>query len=102
MIGSVEVMLIFLAVLLLFGGRKIPELARGMGKALGEFNRAKDDLGEALKVESPYPPEFASKSLRKKLAGKAKDGEEKKDKDKKSKKAKSKKKDKKKDKKKKK
>ena len=101
MIGSTEILLIFFVVLLFFGARRIPELARGMGKALGEFNRAKEDLGDSMNVNSPYPPEFASKSLRKKMAEKAKDGEAKKRKDKKSKKDKSKK-DKKKDKKKKK
>jgi sec-independent protein translocase protein TatA len=47
-IGSTEILLIFLVVLLFFGGRKIPEVARGLGKALGEFKKARDDFGKAV------------------------------------------------------
>ena len=35
---------IFLAVVVLFGGRKIPELARGIGKGIREFNDAKEGV----------------------------------------------------------
>ena len=52
-----EFVLIFLAVLLLFGGRKIPELMRGLGKGIREFNSAKDsiqsELEEGMKAEAP-------------------------------------------------
>ena len=40
MIGTTEIALIVLAILLLFGGRKIPELARGLGSAVKEFKDA--------------------------------------------------------------
>ena len=54
--GGTEMILIFLAVLLLFGGRKIPELMRGIGKGLREFNDAKDtvrtNLEEGLKKDT--------------------------------------------------
>ena len=40
MIGTTEIALIVLAILLLFGGRKIPELARGFGTAVKEFKDA--------------------------------------------------------------
>lgn len=40
--GGSEWVLIFLAVLLLFGGKKIPELMQGIGKGIREFNDAKD------------------------------------------------------------
>ena len=40
MISSPEVLFILFIVLLLFGGRKLPELARSMGEAVREFNRA--------------------------------------------------------------
>ncbi|MBK7094964.1 MAG: twin-arginine translocase TatA/TatE family subunit [Saprospiraceae bacterium] len=40
-LGGQEILLIALVVLLLFGGRKIPELMRGLGKGIREFNDAK-------------------------------------------------------------
>jgi sec-independent protein translocase protein TatA len=42
--GGGEWILIFLAVVLLFGGKKIPELMRGLGKGIREFNAAKNNL----------------------------------------------------------
>lgn len=47
-LGGTEVLLIFLAILLLFGGKKIPELARGIGKGIREFNDAKDNIKQEL------------------------------------------------------
>ena len=38
-----EIIMILLVVLLLFGGRKIPELMRGLGKGIREFNDAKNN-----------------------------------------------------------
>ncbi|MEY2898750.1 MAG: hypothetical protein RL138_803, partial [Bacteroidota bacterium] len=42
--GGSEWILIFLAVVLLFGGKKIPELMRGIGKGIREFNDAKNSV----------------------------------------------------------
>lgn len=39
-----EWVVIFVVVLLLFGAKKIPELARGLGKSMGEFKKARDDF----------------------------------------------------------
>lgn len=48
--GGYEVLLILLVVLLLFGGRKIPELAKGLGKGIREFRNATDgELGDDLR-----------------------------------------------------
>ncbi|NJC27918.1 Sec-independent protein translocase subunit TatA/TatB [Neolewinella antarctica] len=44
-----EMILIFFAILLLFGGKKIPELMRGIGKGIREFNTAKGSLEKELK-----------------------------------------------------
>lgn len=42
--GGSEWILIVLAVLILFGGRKIPEFMRGLGKGIREFNDAKSNV----------------------------------------------------------
>ena len=41
-IGAFEIILILVIVILLFGGRKIPELMKGIGQGLKEFKKAKD------------------------------------------------------------
>ncbi|HNU86968.1 MAG TPA: twin-arginine translocase TatA/TatE family subunit [Ferruginibacter sp.] len=46
--GGSEWILIFVAVLLLFGGKKIPELMRGVGKGIREFKDAKDNVKNEL------------------------------------------------------
>ena len=38
-----EMLVIFLAILLLFGGKKIPELMRGLGKGISEFKKGKNE-----------------------------------------------------------
>jgi sec-independent protein translocase protein TatA len=43
-IGPMQIILIVFVVLLLFGGRKIPELMRGLGKGMKEFKDASRDL----------------------------------------------------------
>ena len=43
-IGMPEMMMIFIVALLLFGAKKLPELARGVGKAMGEFKKARDEF----------------------------------------------------------
>jgi len=47
--GPWEIVLIFGAVLLLFGGKKIPELMRGIGKGIREFNAARSSLETEIK-----------------------------------------------------
>lgn len=49
-IGGPELLVIFLVILLLFGAKKIPELARGIGKGMGEFKKAKEDFEEEIKL----------------------------------------------------
>ena len=43
-LGTNEIILIAIVVLLLFGGRKIPELMRGLGRGVREFNDAKSNV----------------------------------------------------------
>ncbi len=45
--GPVEIIIIVLVILLLFGGRKIPELMRGLGRGMKEFKNAQnEDIGD--------------------------------------------------------
>ena len=43
MIGAPQIILVLLVVLLLFGGKKIPELMKGLGKGIKEFKSATDE-----------------------------------------------------------
>ena len=54
MLGTQELLLIFLAIILLFGTSKLPELARSIGKASGEFKKAQiDTANEIRRLETP-------------------------------------------------
>ena len=46
-LGGSELLLIFLIVLLLFGGAKLPSLARGLGQSIKEFKKAQREEDEA-------------------------------------------------------
>lgn len=49
MIGAPQIILIVIVILLLFGGRKIPELMRGLGSGIKEFKNASKDDDEDVK-----------------------------------------------------
>ena len=48
-----DMMVILLIVLLLFGAKKLPELARGMGRAVKEFGAARDEVERELSQSGP-------------------------------------------------
>ena len=48
-LGAGEIILIVLVVLLLFGAKKIPELARGIGKGMNEFKKGLKDVENEIK-----------------------------------------------------
>ena len=51
-IGGPEIVLIFVVALLIFGPRKLPELGRAIGRGIGEFRRAANELRDSLEVEA--------------------------------------------------
>jgi sec-independent protein translocase protein TatA len=57
-LGWPEIVAILAVVLLLFGAKKLPELARGLGKGITEFKKASRDVQNELEraVEEPLPP----------------------------------------------
>ena len=48
--GGPDLIVILLIVLVLFGAKRLPDLARGMGQAMKEFQKAKDDLSHELRT----------------------------------------------------
>ena len=71
-VGWQEVLIIIVIVLILFGGRKIPELAKGLGKGLREFKRemrgVREDFSEAIDNadEDEYAPPRRKKRRKRK------------------------------------
>lgn len=53
-IGTGEILLILLIVLIFFGAKKIPELAQGLGKGIREFRKATRDIQD--EIEKPASP----------------------------------------------
>ena len=54
--GMGEWLIIFLIILLLFGAKRLPEIARSLGKATNEFKKAKDELTSY--TETPSQPTY--------------------------------------------
>jgi sec-independent protein translocase protein TatA len=52
-LGGGEIMMLMLAVLLLFGSKKIPEFAKSLGKGIREFKDATNSIKEEIKKETP-------------------------------------------------
>lgn len=57
---------IFLIILLLFGAKKLPQLARGVGKSMGEFKKAKEEFEhEITRAEDEVTTDTSEKSASK-------------------------------------
>lgn len=59
-IGGPELLIILVIILLLFGAKRLPELAKGLGKSMKEFKKAtqdvQDDFKEAMDSADPSKP----------------------------------------------
>lgn len=53
--GGPDLIVILLIVLVLFGAKRLPDLARGMGQAMKEFQKAKDEFGNELHSVAKLP-----------------------------------------------
>ena len=66
MIGWPETVAILVVVLILFGAKKLPEMAKGLGQGIKEFKKAtrevNDDLQRAIEDETPEPPRPAPRA----------------------------------------
>ena len=59
-LGTWEILLIFLVILLLFGAKRIPEMAKGVGKGITEFKKAVQDAGKEVDPAPDARPSEAS------------------------------------------
>lgn len=55
-LGFGEMVLVFAVLLLLFGAKRLPELASGMGKGIRDFKRAVNGMEEPTLPSAPTPP----------------------------------------------
>ena len=69
-LGITEILLILVVILLLFGGKRIPEIARALGRASYEYKKAKNILKEeaqglkdAIENDSDKPEEYQHKDV---------------------------------------
>ena len=51
-LGPMEIIIILVIVLILFGGKKLPELARGLGKGINEFKKASREVSDEINDEN--------------------------------------------------
>ncbi|CAN5663414.1 hypothetical protein BH10BAC5_BH10BAC5_29250 [soil metagenome] len=63
-LGTPEIILIAIVILVLFGAKKIPDLMSGMGKGIKEFKRASSDFGDELKGDKTTSNVSDDESLR--------------------------------------
>lgn len=60
-LGGPEIIVIALIILLLFGGKKIPELMRGLGKGVSQFKKGMSDIEQEINAEPEKSVESQNK-----------------------------------------
>jgi len=66
-LGTWEILLIFLVVLLVFGAKRIPEVAQGLGKGIREFKKAAREVKDEIEISGEIEDKGSGEE--KKLAG---------------------------------
>lgn len=61
-LGGGEIIVLFLIILLLFGAKKLPELAKGLGKGIKEFKKATSDIKEEIEGATDFDKDINHKS----------------------------------------
>jgi sec-independent protein translocase protein TatA len=61
-LGGLEVAIIILVILLLFGAKKIPELARGLGQGINEFRKASNEIKKEIERGAENTDELSKKN----------------------------------------
>ncbi|MDD3405995.1 MAG: twin-arginine translocase TatA/TatE family subunit [Sphingobacteriia bacterium] len=61
-LGTPEIILIVLAILLLFGGKKIPELMKGLGKGVKSFKQGMNEVEKEITKEEKETPKQEEKT----------------------------------------
>lgn len=71
-IGTTELVVILIVALLVLGPKKLPEIARSLGKTLGEFRRVTTDVKRTIEMEADQEEEIrAKKRIKREMAQKA-------------------------------
>jgi sec-independent protein translocase protein TatA len=60
--GGPDIIIVLLIVLVLFGAKKLPELARGLGQSMNEFKKAREEMDRELHGGGPSPAASSSRS----------------------------------------
>ncbi len=61
-IGTTELLVILFIILLVFGAKKLPELAQGLGKGIREFKKASSEIQDELDLNKPLTSTGSKKS----------------------------------------
>jgi sec-independent protein translocase protein TatA len=55
-LSGTELIIVLVAILVLFGAKKIPEFAKGLGKGINEFKKASREVTDSIESEQPATP----------------------------------------------
>jgi sec-independent protein translocase protein TatA len=55
-LSGTELIIVLVAILVLFGAKKIPEFAKGLGKGINEFKKASREVTDSIENETPAAP----------------------------------------------